>query len=58
MNKVSKAIAAAAGGAIGGGVSGAVFLPEGSPWYAYVLMAAITTALPTLLTYFAPKNAA
>ncbi len=57
MDKISKAIAAGAGGAIGGGVSGAVFLPEGSPWYAYVLMAAVTTALPALLTYLAPKNA-
>lgn len=57
MQKVSKAIAAAAGGGIAGGVSGAVFLPEGSPWYAYVLMAAVTTALPAILTYLAPKNA-
>lgn len=57
MDKVSKAIAAAAGGGLAGGVSGAVFLPEGSPWYAYVIMAAVTTLLPAMLTYLAPKNA-
>lgn len=57
MDKISKAIAAGAGGAIGGSAAGAMLLPEGSPWYAYVLMAAVTTALPALLTYLAPKNA-
>jgi sugar phosphate permease len=53
----SKAIGAALGGAVTGAGTGAIMLPEGSPWYAYVLMAAITAALPALITYLAPKNA-
>jgi hypothetical protein len=57
MNKINKAIAAAAGGGLAGGVTGVMLLPEGSPWYAYVLMAAVTTLLPAIVTYLAPKNA-
>lgn len=52
-----KAIAAAAGGAAGGAAAGGIFLPEGSPWYAYVIVIAITTLTPYLSTWFAPKNA-
>lgn len=58
MNAQIKAIAAAAGGAVGGGVAGGIVLPEGSPWYAYVIVIAITTLTPYLSTWFAPKNAA
>ena len=57
MGKISKAIAAGSGGAITGVGLGAVYLPEGSPWYAYVLMAGVTAVLPTVITYLAPKNA-
>ncbi|MBB1247474.1 hypothetical protein [Rhizobium sp. G21] len=57
MKTYSKAIGAAIGGGLAGtGVSIAA-LPEGSPWYAYVLMALVTTAVPALITYFAPQNA-
>jgi len=47
MGSISKAIAAGVGGA----AAGAVLLPEGSPWYAYVLMALVTTVLPAFVTY-------
>lgn len=57
MNAYSKAIGAAVGGALTGAGTGAVMLPDGSPWYAYVLMALITAVVPALLTYIAPKNA-
>jgi hypothetical protein len=56
MNSQIKAIAAAAGGALGGGVAGGIVLPEGSPWYAYVIVITITTLTPYLSTWFAPKN--
>ncbi len=57
MDKISKAIAAGVGGAAAGVGTGAYILPEGSPWYAYVLMAAVTALLPAIVTYLAPKNA-
>lgn len=57
MNKYAKAIAAGVGGAVTGAGSGAVVLPDGSPWYAYILMALVTAVLPALVTYLAPKNA-
>ncbi len=57
MDKISKAIGAGAGGAVTGVGIGAIYLPEGSPWYAYVLMAAVTALLPAVVTYLAPKNA-
>jgi hypothetical protein len=56
MGTISKAIAAGGGGAVAGAGVGAVMLPDGSPWYAYVIMVAITTILPAVITYFAPKN--
>lgn len=56
MGSISKAIAAGVGGAVAGGGTGAIVLPDGSPWYAYVLMALITAALPAIVTYLAPKN--
>lgn len=57
MGKYSKAIGAALGGGLAGTGLGVATLPEGSPWYAYVLMALVTTALPAALAYLAPKNA-
>lgn len=57
MNAISKAIAAGVGGAAAGAGTGVYMLPEGSPWYAYVIMAAITALVPAIVTYLAPKNA-
>ncbi|MEP9397931.1 hypothetical protein [Mesorhizobium sp. KR2-14] len=57
MQSISKAIAAGVGGAAAGVGTGAYVLPEGSPWYAYVLMAAVTAILPAVVTYYAPRNA-
>lgn len=57
MKKYSKALGAAIGGGLAGTGAGAIILPEGSPWYAYVLMAAVTTLVPAVVTYFSPKNA-
>ena len=57
MKTISKAIAAGVGGAAAGAGTGAYVLPEGSPWYAYVIMAAITALLPAVVTWLAPKNA-
>lgn len=57
MEKYSKAIAAGVSGAAAGADSGALFLPEGSPWYAYVLMTLITTVLPALFTFMSKPNA-
>jgi hypothetical protein len=56
MGTISKAIAAGVGGGVSGATVGAVVLPDGSPWYAYVLMAAVTTIVPLIFTYFAPAN--
>jgi hypothetical protein len=56
MDKISKAIAAAAGGAATGTI-GLPFMPEGTPWYGYLALYAITIGLPAVLTYLAPKNA-
>lgn len=56
MGTQIKAVAAAIGGAVAGGGVANYALPDGSPWYAYVIMAAITALVPYLATYFAPKN--
>ena len=55
MGNFSKAIAAAAGGAATGTIS-IPFMPEGTPWYGYLALYALTTGLPAILTYLAPKN--
>ncbi len=55
MQKISKAIAAAAGGAATGTI-GVPFMPEGTPWYGYLALYAITTLLPAVMTYWAPPN--
>lgn len=56
MNKYSKAIGAALGGAVAGTV-GLPVLPDNAPWYAPIILYAISIGLPALLTYLAPKNA-
>lgn len=56
MDKITKAIAAAAGGAATGTI-GIPFMPDDTPWYGYLALYAITIGLPAVLTYFAPKNA-
>ncbi|WP_342242628.1 hypothetical protein [Ensifer sp. OTU672] len=55
MGGISKALAAAAGGA-GVGTVGIPFMPEGTPWYGYLALYALTIGLPAVLTYLAPKN--
>lgn len=57
MGKYSKALGAAIGGGLAGTGAGALALPDGAPWYAYVLMALVTSVVPAVLTYLAPKNA-
>jgi hypothetical protein len=52
----SKAVAAAISGLVAGGGAGAVVLPEGSPWYAYLALALAPMVLGYLGTWFAPKN--
>lgn len=57
MQKVSKAIGAAVGGAVVGTV-GVPVMPDDTPWWGYILLYAISIGLPALVTYIAPKNAA
>lgn len=57
MQKVSKAVGAAVGGALVG-TAGLPVMPDDTPWYGYVLMYAISIGLPALITYIMPKNAA
>ena len=56
MSNYSKSIGAAIGGALTGAGTGAAVLPEGTPWYGYILMAFVTAIVPALVTYLAPKN--
>ena len=56
MKEISKALAAAAGGAATGTI-GLPFMPADTPWYGYLALYAITIGLPAVLTYLAPKNA-
>lgn len=55
MKEYSKAIGAAIGGAAAGGGLG-LLLPDGSPWYAYILMVLVTSIAPALAAYISPKN--
>lgn len=57
MSSISKAVGAGVGGAIAGAGTGAYILPEGTPWYGYVIMAAVTALLPAIAAYMSPKNA-
>lgn len=57
MQKISKAIAAAAGGAATGTI-GLPFMPADTPWYGYLALYTLTIGLPTVLTYLAPPNKA
>ncbi len=63
MEKISKAIGAGTGGALGGavlGVTAAPFLPDGTPWYGYTITMAVSVVLPAvtaaIVAYLAPKN--
>jgi hypothetical protein len=56
MDKISKALAAAVGGAATGTI-GLPFMPADTPWYGYLALYVITIGLPAVLTYLAPKNA-
>lgn len=57
--KVSKAIAAGVGGAVATGIVTTAIIPADvqAPWWGYVVAYAVATAVPALVTYFAPKNA-
>lgn len=55
MQKITKAIAAAAGGAATGTI-GLPFMPADTPWYGYLMLYAITIGLPAVLTYVVPAN--
>jgi hypothetical protein len=57
MSSISKAVGAGVGGAIAGAGTGAYLLPEGTPWYGYIIMAAVTALIPAVVAYLAPKNA-
>lgn len=57
MEKYSKAIGAAVGGALVGS-AGLPVMPDDTPWYGYIILYAISIGLPALITYLAPKNAA
>jgi hypothetical protein len=56
MEKYSKAIGAAIGGAVAG-TAGLPVLPEGTPWYGYIILYAVSIGVPALVAYLAPKNA-
>lgn len=55
--KVSKAIAAAAGGAGASAVTLPFIIPEGTPWYGVLASYAVVILLPAIAAYIAPKNA-
>lgn len=52
---ISKAIGAAVGGGVAG-TAGVPFLPEGTPWWGYLLMYVVTIGAPMVATYVAPAN--
>jgi len=55
MGSVSKAIAAGIGGGVVGTV-GLPVMPEGTPWYGYIILYAISIMVPAIVTYAAPPN--
>lgn len=55
MQNISKALGAGVGGALAGS-AGVPFMPQGTPWYGYLALYALTIGLPAVLTYLAPKN--
>ncbi len=55
MHSISKAIGASIGGA-GVGTVALPFMPEGTPWYGYLILYAITIGLPAVVTYAFPAN--
>ena len=56
MSKYAKAFGAAAGGGAAGLAGAVALLPDGSPWYAYVLVIAIAALAPMLSAYLSPRN--
>lgn len=58
MQNYSKAIGAAVGTVAGGGLAGSLpfVLPDGSPWYAYIIGYTIAGLLPIVATFLAPAN--
>lgn len=55
MGSLSKAIGAAVGGAVVG-TAGTPLLPEGTPWYGYVILYGISIIVPAVVTYLSPAN--
>ena len=55
MQTISKTIGAALGGA-GLGTVALPFMPEGTPWYGYLILYAITVGLPAVLAYVFPAS--
>lgn len=55
MGSISKALGAGVGGAFAGS-AGVPFMPEGTPWYGYLALYALTIALPAVLTYLARRT--
>lgn len=55
MGSISKAIAAGVGGGVVGTV-GLPVMPEGTPWYGYLALYAISILVPAIATYVAPAN--
>lgn len=59
LRKVSKAIAGAVASGATGGISPLIIIPENvdTPWWGYVIAAALSAVIGFGVTYFAPKNA-
>lgn len=57
MQKISKAIGAAVGGAATGTVA-IPFMPADTPWYGYLALYTLTIGLPAVLAYLGPANRA
>jgi hypothetical protein len=55
MGNISKMLGAATGGA-GVGTMAIPFMPEGTPWYGYLILYGLTIGLPAVLTYAFPAN--
>lgn len=56
LGRVSKAIGGAIGAATAGGGVAIYALPPDTPWYGYVVGAAVSAALGWISTYLAPQN--
>jgi hypothetical protein len=56
MDRISKALGAGLGGGVVG-TAGLPFMPEGTPWYGYLALYAVTVLVPMLGAFVAPRNA-